>query len=132
MSGETNLQTLIASMQPILHETPYVFCSVDRETFRQLRVEPTGTFQEAEGVTLILIQTQANELGLAYELLWACITLSVHSSLAAVGFLAAVTNQLARAGISTNPVSAYYHDHLFVPWESRLHALDELIKLSQL
>ncbi|WP_414640799.1 ACT domain-containing protein [Archangium sp.] len=43
------------------------------------------------------------------------LTLSVHSSLEAVGFLAAVTTRLAARGISVNPVSAYFHDHLFVP-----------------
>jgi hypothetical protein len=35
-----------------------------------------------------------------------------------VGFLAAVTARLADAGIAVNAVSAFYHDHLFVP-ESR-------------
>jgi hypothetical protein len=34
------------------------------------------------------------------------------SSLEAVGFLAAVTTKLASAGI--NPVSAFFHDHLFL------------------
>jgi hypothetical protein len=46
------------------------------------------------------------------------ITLTVHSSLDGVGFLAAVTARLADAGIAVNAVSAFYHDHLFVP-ESR-------------
>ena len=43
------------------------------------------------------------------------ITLNVHSALDAVGFLAAVVSLLASAGISVNAVSAYHHDHLFVP-----------------
>ena len=43
------------------------------------------------------------------------ITLTVHSALDAVGFLAAVTARLAAAGIGANPVSAFFHDHLFVP-----------------
>jgi hypothetical protein len=50
---------------------------------------------------------------------WAMITLTVHSDLAAIGFLAAITRKLADGGISVNPVSAFYHDHLFVPWEKR-------------
>ena len=43
------------------------------------------------------------------------ITLNVHSSLDAVGFLAAITTRLATAGMGVNPVSGYFHDHLFVP-----------------
>lgn len=43
------------------------------------------------------------------------ITLSIHSSLEAVGFLAAILPRLAAAGMGVNPVSAFHHDHLFVP-----------------
>ncbi|SDB45889.1 ACT domain-containing protein [Desulfonatronum thiosulfatophilum] len=62
---------------------------------------------------------------------WACITLEVRSLLTAVGFLALITARLARAGISVNPVSAFHHDHLFVPWEMKEHVLAELIELSR-
>jgi len=55
------------------------------------------------------------------------ITLTVHSSLEAVGFLAAITGRLAEAGISVNAVSAYYHDHLFVAE----HRADEALRLLQ-
>jgi hypothetical protein len=36
------------------------------------------------------------------------------SSLEAVGFLAAITTMLASAGMGVNPVSAFFHDHLFL------------------
>lgn len=42
------------------------------------------------------------------------ITFMNHSSLDAIGFLAAITTRLVAAGISMNAVSADYHDHLFV------------------
>jgi hypothetical protein len=51
------------------------------------------------------------------------ITLEIHSSLDAVGFLAAITARLAEAGMGVNPVSAFYHDHLFVPADRAAEAL---------
>lgn len=42
------------------------------------------------------------------------ITCDVHSSLSAVGFLAAITGRLKDVGVAVNPVSGFFHDHLFV------------------
>jgi hypothetical protein len=130
MTGEIDLNTLIATMRPYLHEQPYVFCSLSREGYQQLPFEPLASFHEAQGITIIIAQNEAIRQDLPCDAAWAWITLTVHSSLSAVGFLAAITTQLAEAGISVNPVSAFYHDHLFVPWESRQRAMDELQKLS--
>ena len=55
---------------------------------------------------------------------WAMITLSIHSDLEAVGFLAAITTVLAAIDIPVNAVSAYYHDHTFVPYEHHDDALE--------
>ncbi|WP_292127622.1 ACT domain-containing protein, partial [Mesorhizobium sp.] len=56
--------------------------------------------------------------------------LDIHSSLDAVGFLAAITTRLAAAGMGVNPVSAFYHDHLFVPAERAEEALGLLRQLA--
>lgn len=53
--------------------------------------------------------------GLAYPGTFRRVTLSVHSSLDAVGFMAAISTRLAANGIGVNPVAAYFHDHLFIP-----------------
>ena len=126
MTGETNLAVLLRSMEPCLAEQPFVFCSVDVPAYERLNVIPTGMFREQEGLTLILEQRQADQAQLPYTDLWACITLTIHSALTAVGFIAAISNKLAAAGLSVNPVSAYYHDHLFVPWAERQRALQLL------
>ncbi len=72
-------------------------------------------FREEEGITLVLLRSEAEEAGLKYEFPCRMITLDVHSSLEAVGFLARITTELAKNGMSVNPVSGYCHDHLFVP-----------------
>jgi uncharacterized protein len=131
MAGETNLRVLIQTMQPVLLEAAYVFCSMGQETYHRLTLQPMGTFREQEGMTVIVSEEQARQAGLPCDQLWACISLRVHSSLSAVGFLAAITTRLAQAGISVNAVSAYYHDHLFVPWDKRETAMDVLGEMSQ-
>ena len=124
MGGVSDLGELLASMQPELHDSAHVFCCVDEKAFGALPLEPIGLFREEEGVTVITTEDQARSAGLPFETTWARITLTVHSSLTAVGFIAEIARRLAEAGISLNPVSAYYHDHLFVPWERRVDAME--------
>lgn len=114
MKAIKDLSTLLSSIKPELHPQDYVFISLSQEASEELSCTPLMRFVETEGVTLILTKTDADTHSLSYEDVWALITLSVHSDLNAVGFLAAITTKLAQEGISVNAVSAYYHDHLFV------------------
>ena len=131
MPGEKELQRLLAIMKPELQVGEFVFCTVSPEVFNQLDIQPVGWFREAEGITLIVDRTTAEQAGLFYTFVSRMITLTVHSSLDAVGFLAVITRTLAEAGISVNPVSAYYHDHLFVPVEKAEQAMRLLAMLAQ-
>ena len=115
MSGETNLAILLKSMNAVLRDEEYVFCSVDRHDHSYLKLDPTCIFYEDEGLTLIVQRDRADAAEISYPSIFRMVTLSIHSSLDAVGFLATITSKLAKHGISVNPVSAYYHDHLFVP-----------------
>ena len=72
-------------------------------------------FREAEGLTLIVEKSDAITANFPYVFPSRMITLQIHSSLEAIGFLAIITPRLAAAGMGVNPVSAYFHDHLFVP-----------------
>lgn len=137
--GETDLSVLLRSMQPIHNPGEYVFCTVApaQMTAAQMTatqttdLQPIGTFEEAEGRTLVLRREVADRSQLPYDAVFAWITLSVHSSLSAVGFLAAITQTLSAQGISVNPVSAYYHDHLFVPIDRTAEVMVLLESLSQ-
>lgn len=130
MSGESDLRVLLRSMRPGLAEGAFVFCVVNEAQAQELAGQAWGLFREAEGTMLILPEETARAAGLAVEERWALITLRVHSALTAVGFLAAVSRALAEERISLNAVSAYYHDHLFVPWGRREAALAALERLS--
>lgn len=114
MTGETNLDVLLASMSAVLVEGLHVFATVPPE--RKLPdANPVMTFTEAEGTTCILLKSEADRLGLPYAFPCRMITLNIHSSLDAVGFIARIATELAKHGMGVNPVSGFYHDHLFVP-----------------
>jgi hypothetical protein len=72
------------------------------------------TFREAEGLTIITTPESATSHGLEYTFPCRMITLNVHSSLEAVGFIAFVATRLGENGIGGNCVSGFFHDHLFV------------------
>jgi hypothetical protein len=130
MRAETDIRRLLANMQPQLHEGEFVFTTVSPGSFGQLGIQPIGWFREAEGISLSLDRRAAEGAGLRYDFVFRMITLSVHSSLHAVGFLAAVADKLASGGISVNAVAAYHHDHLFVPVDRAGLAMDLLHELS--
>lgn len=128
-TGEKALDVLIHSMQPELHETVYAFATVD-DSFDTSTVEPIMQFREQEGLTLILARDSASEAGLQSEFPCRMITLNIHSSLDAVGFLARITTRLASLNMGVNPVSGFYHDHLFVPADRADDALAALRQMS--
>lgn len=115
MAGITDLQRLLQSMSPQLVEGEYVFCTVDGPLTDYLHLDPIATFREQEGLTLVLKAQHAEKAGLNTNSHFCLITLTVHSSLEAVGLTAAFANKLASYGISANVIAGYYHDHIFVP-----------------
>lgn len=125
----TNLPALLRSLEPLLHEGVYVYCVVPHGA--NLNVSPVATVQEAEGVTLILAEEQAGEVGLPILFRASWITLTVQSDLQAVGLTAAFSTALGRAGISCNVVAGAFHDHIFVPVELAQQAIEVLQALQE-
>ncbi len=129
MKGEKDLDKLLSTMEPRLNPGNYVFCST--RDIRSARPEDVlMIFREEEGYTLILEQELADRLGLEYSFVASWISLTVHSSLEAVGLTAAFSTALAENGISCNVVAAYYHDHIFVNKADGERAMDVLRRLS--
>ena len=87
-------------------------------------------FTEAEGTTYILLKSEAEALGVQYEFPCRMITLNIHSSLEAVGFMARIATELAKHDMGVNPVSGFFHDHLFVPDGREADAMRVLAAMS--
>ena len=130
MSGEKNLTTLLKTMKPQLNEGEYVFCTVKNDTPVQFN-EILFHFREEEGITLVLQKHIADKLSLGYSYVASWITLTVHSSLEAVGLTAAFSAALRNENISCNVVAAYYHDHIFVDKKDREKAMEVLNRFSE-
>lgn len=128
MSGETDLDRLLAAMSAELVDGVFVFASVHTVPDG---LTPRMVFQEAEGTTLILLRHEAEAAGLTFEFPSRMITLNIHSSLEAVGFMARIATALAAEGMGVNPVAGFYHDHLFVPEDRATDAMAVLERLSQ-
>jgi len=122
MSGEKNLKALLKSMKPKHNFGEFVFCNIGNLEALQLS-QIVMTFKEEEGTTLILKKEIADQLNLNYTFVASWITLTVHSSLEAVGLTAAFSKALSQNGISCNVVAAYYHDHIFVDKKDTIHAM---------
>jgi uncharacterized protein len=128
MVGETNLQVLLKTIKPFHNEGDYVFCT----TTNKVNIEDiVMLLKEKEGSTIILKKEIADSLQLPYSFVAAWITLTVHSSLEAVGLTAAFSTALADANISCNVVAGYYHDHIFVPKKDTINALTVLNNLAK-
>lgn len=92
-------------------------------------------FREEEGLSIVFSEeikdgvSQMTEKEIIGP--FALITLTVNSDLLAVGFLARITEALARKEIPVNAFSAYHHDHLLVPYGKKEEAMEILRKLAE-
>lgn len=129
--GETALDKLLATLTFTLHATTFVFVTARSDGHLPPLDEVQLLFRETEGVTAVVSQEYATAHSIGYSFPSKMITLDVVSSLEAVGFMAVISNRLAAEGISTNPVSGFYHDHLFVPLGREADALRALEALAR-
>ena len=123
-----DLGQLLASMEPALNPGTFAFVLAQPG----IQVPPDqiiASMREPEGLSLVVPEPLAHELGLpvAYSAAW--ITLTVHSDLAAIGLTAAFSGALGRAGIGCNVIAGVHHDHLFVPAGQARQAMDVLARL---
>ena len=130
MRGEKDLNKLLKMMKPKHNAGDYVFCNVD--DINSIGIDKIIlVFKEQEGTTIIIKKELADTLKFKYSFVASWITLTVHSSLGAVGLTAAFSKALSEKGISCNVVAAFYHDHIFVDKKDTEKAMEILNKFSQ-
>lgn len=114
MAGDTDLDRMLASLDVERRPGRYTFVSGD---WPALVDAADAVVREAEGPTYVVPVARARAAGapVDFDAVW--LTLTVYSSLAAVGLTAVVSRALADAGIPCNVLAGYHHDHLLVPDE---------------
>lgn len=132
-SGSRDVAAMVNDLEVVALPEEYVYAVVP-PTHPVLAVA-RATIHEEEGITVVVRRAVADSHRLEYSFVAAWLTLTVHSSLEAVGLTAIVSTALADAGIACNMLAGTYHDHLLVPAaerESAIAVLDELREASAL
>lgn len=128
--GELSLSKLLSTLTHTVHPTTYVFATFTDISNLPPLPETQMIFKESEGITVIVSKDYAELNKIEYFFPCKMVTLDVTSSLEAVGFMAVVVTRLAAKGIGCNPVSGFYHDHVFVPLGREEEASEVLTRLA--
>ena len=129
-AGETNLDILLKNMKPFLNEGDYVFCTIHKQELLTLD-DVLLFFKEKEADTIIVKKEFADKNMLTCSSVMAWITLTVHSSLEAVGLTAAFSTALAKEEISCNVIAGFCHDHIFIPKKDVSKAMNILNRFAE-
>lgn len=125
--GVRDLRTLLKTMSPALIPGSWAFVTVAHGLPIPPGLNPLMTYREPEGLSMLLDEPDLAKSRLPHAFFCKGISLNVNSSLYAVGFLAAISECLAKASMSINIVSAYHRDYIFVPTARA----DEAVRLLQ-
>ena len=111
--GERDLAALLRTLDVV--REPGTFVVAELQSGAPVPAAARAVVREREGTTVVLEEADAARLALAATFPCAWLTLTVHSSLEAVGLTAAFARALADAGIAANVLAGLRHDHLLVP-----------------
>jgi hypothetical protein len=123
--GETDLDAMLATLAVQRRPGVFVYIAVQIPT-PGLMAAAHAMVKEGRLTTIVLPVAAAERAGQPTDLQFAWLTLTVQSSLDAVGLTAAVSARLAAIGIPCNVLAGYHHDHLLVPVDRVDDAIDVL------
>jgi len=105
---------MLASLDVERRPGVFTFVAVDVPT-PELLAASHAVVAEATSTTLVLPVESARRAGLPVVVEMAWLSLTVESSLEAVGLTAAFSKVLGDDGIPCNVLAGFHHDHLLVP-----------------
>lgn len=123
--GETDLATLLATLG--VQRRPGVFTYIAVEVPTAGLIAAAHAVVKEGGLTTIVLPVEAAARAgqeVTLELAW--LSLTVQSSLEAVGLTAAVAARLSELDIPCNVLAGYHHDHLLVPLDRAAEATSAL------
>lgn len=127
MAGETDLATMLATLDVERRPGTFAFVSGDHPSFA---AASAAMIVEDEGATWVVPFEVAASAGVDADFEAAWLTLTVHSALEAVGLTAAFSRALGDAGIPCNVLAGFHHDHLLVPADRADDAIAALRSLA--
>ena len=112
--GETDLAAMVSTLAVQRRPGVFAYIAVEVPT-PGLIAAANALVKEGRLTTIVLPVEAAERAGQATDVRFAWLTLTVQSSLDAVGLTAVVSARLAAIDIPCNVLAGYHHDHLLVP-----------------
>jgi hypothetical protein len=123
--GETDLDVMLATLAVERRPGLFTYVSVTAVS-SELLADAHALVTEGATTTVVLPVEAAERGGHRIDVRLAWLTLTVQSSLEAVGLTAHVSTRLAAEGIACNVLAGYHHDHLLVPADRAVAAIAAL------
>jgi len=123
--GETDLAKMLATLAVQRRPGVYTYVAVEVPT-PGLLAAADAMVVEGQLTTLVVPVEAAKRAGLPVTVEMAWLTLTVQSSLEAVGLTAAFADALGKRNIACNVLAGYHHDHILVPVDQVDDAIDAL------
>lgn len=140
MKVNESVRNLLAKMKIVIHPDAFTLVSIDkgeeteaRHLLRDLKAFSSVTFDVAE-VSLVVRADEWSELRGDFRIFkeegpYRLITFDIVLDLSVVGFMAVVSERLAKAGISIYALSTFLRDHILVKERDIERAEDALRRL---
>lgn len=123
--GETDLDAMLASLAVARRPGVFTYIAVEVPT-PGLLASAHAIVKEGPLTTIVLPVDAAERAGQLVTVRFAWLSLTVQSSLEAVGLTAAISERLSRLDIPCNILAGYHHDHVLVPVERADDAIEAL------